>query len=82
MHNVCVCACVHVCVCACASGGCTVCVRQPICYDLTLVARFANGYCSRVGEKVRCWDKLCTGLMGNVRLITWRSFTNRALSLT
>ena len=95
MH-VCVCVCawesvcvhvflyVHVCVCACASdvGGCIVCVRQPTCCDLTFEARFANGYCKRVGEKVRGWDKLCTGLMGNVWLITWRSFTNRALSLT
>ena len=84
MHYASVCACVHVCVCACASdvGGCIVCVRQPTCCDLTLEARFANGYCKRVGEKVRGWDKLCTGLMGNVWLITWRSFTNRALSLT
>ena len=82
MHYASVCACVHVCVCACASdvGGCIVCVRQPTCCDLTLEARFANGYCKRVGEKVRGWDKLCTGLMGNVWLITWRSFTNRALT--
>ena len=64
---VCVCVCVHVflyvhacvcvracaCVCGCVRGvgGCTVCVRQPICCDLTLVARFANGYCSRIGGK-------------------------------
>ena len=41
-------------------------------------SRFANGYCSRVGGKVRGWAKLCTCLMDNVWLITWRSFTNRA----
>ena len=33
------------------------------------------------GGKVRGWAKLCTCLMGNAWLITWRSFANRALSL-
>ena len=37
-----------------------------------------NGYCSRVGGKVRGWAKLCTCLMGNAWLITWRSFANLA----
>ena len=36
------------------------------------VARFANGYCSRVGGKVRGWDVLA------LLLITWRSFANLA----
>ena len=48
----------------------------------TYVARFANGYCWRVGGKVRVWAKLCTCLMGNVLLITWRSFVNLAHAIT
>ena len=48
----------------------------------TIEARFANGYCSRVWGKVRGWAKLCTCLMGNVWLIAWRSFANRALFLS
>ena len=28
--------------------------------------RFANGYCSRVGGKVRCWAKLRNCIMGNM----------------
>ena len=43
-----------------------------------LEARFANGYCSRVGGMVRGWAKLCTCLMGSVWLFTWRSFANCA----
>ena len=31
---------------------------------------------SRVGGKVRGWAKLGTCLMGNVLLISWRSFAN------
>ena len=30
---------------------------------------------------VRGWAKLCTSLMGNVWLITWRSFANRAYAI-
>ena len=59
----------------------TVSISVPI-YLLrtTTEARFANSYCSRVGGKVRGWAKLCTCLMGNVWLITWGSFANRACS--
>ena len=32
------------------------------------------------GGKVRGWAKLCTYLMGNVLLITWRSFANLVCS--
>ena len=42
--------------------------------------RFANGYCSRVGEKVRGWAKLFTCFKGKVWLITWRSFANQIKS--
>ena len=40
--------------------------------------KISNGYCSRVGGEVRGWAKVCTCLMGNVWLITWRSFANLA----
>ena len=37
----------------------------------SICTKIVNGYCSRV-EK----DRVCTCLMGNVLLITWKSFTN------
>ena len=38
-----------------------------------------NGYCSRVGGKVRGWAKLCTlYLMGNTLVISYRSFADLA----
>ena len=40
--------------------------------------KISNGYCSRVGGGVRGWAKVRTCLMGNVWLITWRSFPNLA----
>ena len=56
-----------------------VCENQELhAVDRSYVARFANGYCSRVGGKVGGWAKLCTCLMGNALLITWRSFANPA----
>ena len=65
----------YVCVCVC------VYVRMCVCMWVflpPLEARFVNGYCSRVGGKVRGCAKLCTCLMGNVWLITWRSFADHA----
>ena len=50
-------------------------LKSEVCiYPQAYVPRFATGYCSRVGVKVRGWAELCTCLMGNVFL---RSFANR-----
>ena len=45
------------------------------------VSRFANGYCSRVGGKVRGWVHFCTCLMGNALLIGSRSFIDSNFGL-
>ena len=46
-------------------------IKEAITVFLSVyVPRFANGYCSRVGGKVKDWAKVCTCLMGNTLLIT------------
>ena len=68
---------------------CCKCVRVAMVVDGWWSDVFRNhqkqdlrmAFVGEQGGKVRGWAKLCTCLMGNVWLITWRSFANRALSL-